>query len=274
MYVIKASGKKEEFKSEKILRTLARAGASREIAKDIVRKVKSRIHDGATTRSILDMALSLLKKKNPEISARYDLKRAIMNLGPTGFPFERFFAEILRYYGYKTEVGKIVQGKIINHEIDIIARKDFSYMIECKYHNSLGIYTNIKVALYVYARFLDLKKKFNRPWLATNTRLSRKAIIYAKGVNMKVTSWKYPKGENLRDLITKKKLYPITILKSVNDDVKIKLSQANILLAKDLGNYSVEELKRKTGISENILRKIKGECQGICDVVGLNEKYK
>ena len=266
MYVIKASGKKEEFKSEKIFRTLRRAGASRKFADEIVLQVKTKIHDGITTKRILEMALSLLKKNDPIIGAKYDLKRAIMNLGPTGFPFEQFFAEILKHHGYNVQIGKTVQGKIISHEIDVIAKKESTYMIECKYHNSLGIYTNIKVALYVYARFLDLKHKFARPWLATNTKFSSKVTTYAKGVGMRLTSWQYPKGESLQKLIEEKKLYPITILKSVNEQIKINLSRANIMLAIDLMKYDLNELKRKTGIPENTLRKVLEEAKRICDV--------
>ena len=266
MYVIKASGKKEEFKSEKIFRTLIRAGASNEFANEIVSKVKAKIHDGIRTREILDMALGLLKRKDPIVGARYDLKRAVMNLGPTGFPFEQFFAEVLEHHGYETKIGQIIKGKIITHEVDVVAKKDSNYMIECKYHNSLGINTNIKVALYIYARFLDLNKKFDYPWLATNTRFSTKAIKYANHVGMKLTSWEYPKEECLRELITKKKLYPITILKSVNNQTKIKLSKANIMLAIDLSKYTLEELKKKTGISENVLKKILEEAKGICDI--------
>jgi|TARA_Y100000310_G_scaffold127024_1_gene126048 hypothetical protein len=266
MYVIKASGKKEEFKPKKIFNTLLRAGASRKLADEIVKEVQKRVREGTTTREILDIALGLLKNKNPEINARYDLKRAVMRLGPTGFPFEKFFAEVLENYGYQTQVGKIVQGKLINHEIDVVAKKDKNYMVECKYHNSLGIYTNIKVALYVYARFLDLKEKFGQPWLSTNTRLSRSAITYTKGVGMKVTSWQYPKEDCLRSLIEKKKLYPITILKTIDDSVKFKLVNSGIVLAIKLLDYDLKDLKRKTGISENILKKIMDEAKGICKI--------
>ena len=42
MYIIKASGKKEEFNSNKIIGTLVRAGASRKLANEIVGKIKSK----------------------------------------------------------------------------------------------------------------------------------------------------------------------------------------------------------------------------------------
>ena len=91
MYVLKASGKKEEFNPNKLKGTLLRAGASNKTANDIVKEIEGKIKDGTKTREILDMALELLKDKSPEISARYDLKRAVMSLGPTGFPFEKLW---------------------------------------------------------------------------------------------------------------------------------------------------------------------------------------
>ena len=266
MYVIKASGEKEKFKPKKVLGTLLRAGASKKLAGEIVKKVEAKVYDGIKTRVILDTALDLLKNKKPEVGAIYDLKRAIMELGPTGFPFERFFAEVLKNYGYQTQVGKIFRGKNITHEVDVTAKKDSTYMVECKYHNALGIYTNLKVALYVYARFLDLKKNFNYPWLATNTRLSRKAVAYAKGVNMKITSWQYPKNENLQKLIEDKKLYPITMLKSVNKSVKWKLSSSGIVLVKNLLDYDLQELKIKIKIQEDLLKKAVDEAKKIYNV--------
>lgn len=266
MYVTKASGKKEEFKPKKVLGTLLRAGASRELADKVVKEVKEKVRDGTTTKEILKTTLKLLKKKKPEVGAIYDLKRAIMSLGPTGFPFEKFFAEILRNYGYEVQLNRNLKGKLISHEIDIIAKKDFTYMVENKYHGSVGLYTNSKVALYTYARFLDLKEKFDYPWLVTNTRLSPKAAKYAKGVKMKVTSWQYPKNENLRDLIENKKLYPITILKSVDESVKLKLFNSKIMLVLDLLKYNLEGLSKKTGISKEMSEKIIEEAQKIYNV--------
>jgi len=263
MYVVKASGKKEEFKREKILGTLLRSGASKKIAEEIVRDVEKRIFDGITTKKILDTALKLLKNKKPEVAAVYDLKRAIMSLGPTGFPFEKYFAEVLENYGYKTEVGRIYKGKITSHEVDITAKKKFRYMIEAKYHNSHGIYTNLKVALYVYARFLDLKKHFDFPWLVTNTRLSRQASIYSRGVGMKVTGWNYPEKDNLQNLIEKKKLYPVTILKSVDNRVKEKLYKSNIHLVKNILDYDLKELKKMTRLSDIVLQSVVDEAQKI-----------
>jgi hypothetical protein len=266
MYVIKASGKKEEFDSGKIYRTVMRAGASRALASEIVGEVESKVYEGMRTRDILDMTLALLRGKKPNVSMVYDLKRAIMSLGPTGFVFEKYFAEILNNYGYRTQTGQMLNGTFAAHEVDIIAKKKGNYMIECKYHNSPGVYTNLKTALYVYARFLDLKKSFDFPWLATNTKCSDKAIRYAKGVGMKVTSWQYPGKESLQDLIEGKKLYPVTILRSVNEFVKWRLCGANILVASDLVKKDFQELRGKIRIPDEMLRRIIEEARQVYSV--------
>jgi hypothetical protein len=105
-----------------------------------------------------------------------------MSLGPSGFPFEIYFAKILENYNYKTKVDNIIPGKIILHEVDIIAEKNKKkYMIECKYHNEIGVHTKLHVAMYTYARFLDVKK-YDIPWLVTNTKCVDVALDYAKGV--------------------------------------------------------------------------------------------
>jgi len=263
MYVVKASGKREEFDVEKIRRTCLRAGASKELADKIAKEVENRAYDGITTREILDLTLKLLEEE-PEAAARYDLKRAIMSLGPAGFPFEEFMAEVLQNYGYKTKVGEILRGKCVDHEIDIMAEKDGErYLVECKYHNASGIYTDLKVALYTHARFLDLSKNFDHAWLACNTRCTKEARGYAKCVGLKITSWRYPK-ESLEKMIEKKKLYPVTTLRSIKGFAKDRLFQARIMLAKDLLNYGPEDLKRMTGLPQDTVNKIMEEVRRVC----------
>lgn len=263
MYVVKASGEREEFNAEKIRNTCLRAGASRKLADEIVEEVEKRAHDGITTKKILNLTLRLLRKE-PRAATRYDLKRAIMSLGPSGFPFEEFMAETLRNYGYKTTVGNILKGKCISHEVDIVAEKgNKRYLIECKYHNAPGIHTDLKVVMYSYARFLDLDENFDHTWLICNTKCSRDARKYAKCVGLKITSWRYPGKESLEKMIERKKLYPVTILRSVTGFTRDRLFQAKIMLAKDLLDYGLEDLKRVTGLPENMLSKIRKEVRWV-----------
>tara|TARA_Y100000310_G_scaffold282789_1_gene304282 strand:+ start:1377 stop:2195 length:819 start_codon:yes stop_codon:yes gene_type:complete len=257
--VLKADGTFEAFKKSKIEHTVLKAGGSKKFAKEIANKVAQRVHKGTSTRHILKYTLKLLRK-HPHIEKKYDLKRAIMSLGPHGFTFEEFFSQVLKNYGYETKVGLILKGKATTHEVDIIAKKDKKYMIECKYHNRIGNNTNVRVVMYTYARFLDLnnnaKHKFNQGWLVTNTTCTPHAIEYSKGVGLKITTWNYASkgGKTLQQLIMEKKLYPITILHSVRGRIKDKLAYAKIVLAKDILTDSFQELKKKTRLRNRDLK--------------------
>ena len=261
MKIQKASGETENFNPRKIYSTLIEAGANRQLAQEITDSVRKKAREGITTGKILEIVLSGLKN-HPGIQARYDLKRAIMSLGPTGFPFERYFADILQEYGYSATIRNQVKGKRIIHEVDIIAKNNAdnkTFMIECKYHNEPGKPTKLQPAMYTYARFLDLVKRLDQPWLVTNTKCSKDAKEYSLGVGLKITSWKYPEKESLIKLIMEKKLYPITILKNLDNRTREKLLKLDIVLAKNLQKYTVTQLSEKTELSEKQIKKILNE---------------
>lgn len=265
MYVTNASGRKEEFDSEKVKQTCLRAGASEELAEKVVGEVESRAYDGIPTKDILEIILQLLEEE-PGAEMRYDLKKGIMDFGPTGFPFENFVSEILEEHGYETEVGKTLKGKCVPQEVDIVAERDGkSYLVECKFHNSAGLYTGLKVAMYTYARFLDLKDRFQHPWLITNTKCSTDAKRYAECVDERVTSWNYPE-DSLRKMIESKKLYPVTVLKSVDSSLLKKLFKSNLTLAKNITEHELEDLKKMTKIPEETLRQMREEAVKVIQV--------
>lgn len=250
MQVIKYSGDIEKFSAKKIYATIRDAGGSKQLANDAIKEVKKKYHKNITTKEILEILLKFLKKE-PGVSEKYNLKRAIMDLGPTGFPFEKYFAKILENYGFQTKVGVKIKGKIIYHEVDIIANKKKKYMIECKYHNESGTITRLHPAMYTYARFLDLKRhQFYKGWLVTNTKCSDDAKLYAKGSGLKITSWKYPENQSLQKLIERNNLYPITVLTTIDSKIKEKLFENGIFMIKDFEKYSEEELKHKLNINE------------------------
>ena len=158
IYVTKASGEKSLFSTEKIRRSLSKSGASNEQIELVIEQVSNQLYEGITTKKIYQIAYSILKGLGRHTAARYHLKRAIMELGPSGFPFEKYLGEILKYQGYSIQIGQIIQGKCVTHEIDIIAKKnDQLKMIECKYHNHPGIFCDVKIPLYIHARFEDIK---------------------------------------------------------------------------------------------------------------------
>lgn len=265
-WVVKANGEKVRYDRNKIVNSLVRAGSDRKEAKDIAVSVEKQLSDNVRTKEILRLALKKLDNR-PEVAMKYNLKGAVMNLGPAGFAFEQFFAELLRNYDYETKTNQTLPGKNVNHEVDIMAKDkktNKEYMIECKYHNQSGIYTDVKATLYTYARFLDLKKFFDAPWLVSNTKFSHDAIAYGKGVGMRITSWSYPEENSIQSLIEKKGLYPVTILKSARGYVLEKLANAKMMLAGDLLKLSVEEIKQRTGLEERTINKLHSEAGCVC----------
>jgi Holliday junction resolvase len=273
-YIIKASGEKEKFEKEKIFQSLKSAGASQKSAAEVCQEVAKDTKPGMNTDDIFKQVLICLQKENPILAARYNLKMAIMKLGPTGFPFEKFIAGILQEYGYKTKTGEQVRGHCVSHEVDVIAEKGKEhFMVECKYHNNRGLKSDVKVALYTYARFLDIKKAweklpghqylFHQAWLVTNTKCTSQALRFAKCQGLKIISWHYPKGESLNELIENKGLYPITILPSLSEFAEKKLAQNNIILAKDLLKYSQDDLNNTFGIHSDLAKKLREEINGL-----------
>ena len=181
---------------------------------------------------------------------RYQLKDAIMRMGPAGFAFENYIASLLEHYEY--QVGGIrakIRGECAMHEIDLIGIKEGKeYLIECKYHSSRGIYTGLKVALYTHARFLDTSKKFSGEIIFCNTQVSTNAKKYAKCIGQKIFSWRYPPTNSLEKIIEKNNLYPITILNLSQNELKV-FSESNMMIAKDLLRYDDSKISRMTGIS-------------------------
>ena len=284
VWITKASGKIVKFNVNKVKRTCRRAGASRELAEQVSRRVQQKVKNGMSTREVLNITLHLLRRDMPHVAARYDLKGALLRLGPGGFPFEQLVAKILREIGYKTKVHSMIKGGSgIMHEIDVIASKSIkapkyikrqdmkNYAIECKYHASPGIFTGVKDVLYTYARFLDIQdaskkgisQKFDQSWLATNTKFSRDVIKYAQAKNIRLLSWDYPKGNSLKDIMTKNKLYPITALHKLDTNTQGKLAAAGIVLINEILNTDTTKLNRETGISVRIIKELKLEAEKI-----------
>src|SRR5680860_353391 len=159
--IIKSSGERAKFSLDKLRNSLKHSGADHNLVEQIVEKVKEELYEGICTHEIYNRAYAMLKKKKSVFASKYKLKKAIYELGPTGFPFEKFVAAILDYSGYKTVVGKIMPGFCITHEIDIFAEKNgTASIIECKFHGEEGRNCNVKVPLYIHSRYRDIKQQW------------------------------------------------------------------------------------------------------------------
>ena len=263
----KVSGELEPFSEEKVRSSLTRARIDKGVQDEIIRRLSSRLYEGITTRKIYSLVYGWLKDDKPYLASRYNLKRAVMSLGPTGYPFEKFIAGVLICCGFQATVSTIVKGRCIDHEVDVLAQKDEKrYMIECKFHNRQGIKTNVKVALYVDARFLDIKdtpinffgkKTVSQALLATNTKLTSQAIAYCRCKEMQMISWNYPQRFSLRELIEKEGLHPITCLSSLSRKEKQSLLNEGFVFCHDL----VEGKKWFSLVARNKLEEVKEEAR-------------
>jgi len=275
--VIKASGRIEDFDIRKLTASLIRSGAPEDIASDIAKEVEIQISPSSSTRHIYRVAKKILKQYNHASGMRYSIKRAISSLGPSGYPFEKYFGKILTVYGYTVELNRMIEGYCVQHEVDLVAsRGNDRYVIECKYHTERGSPTDVKIALYVHSRFEDIRKAFelkkghmhiSQGWLVTNTRCTSDAIRYADCAGLKIVSWRYPEGESLESMVERRRLYPVTILSSAKKQSLDMLFSNNIILAQDIADMDEETFIKKSGLDERIARALKGEADKICPCI-------
>jgi hypothetical protein len=239
----KANGEREGFNPEKLKDSLRLAGASEEEIDKVLYKVEKILYHDITTKKIYREAFNELKDIKKSVAISYSLNEAVMELGPTGFPFEKFIGKIFSKLGYKTEVGIMMAGACIEHEVDLLVKHDSHIFIaETKFHNEHGIKSNLQTSLYVKARFDDLWEspflsKENKPhsvWLITNTKFTNSALTYGECAGITMISWNHPKNGNLQNLIEKSRLHPVTAISSLSKSEKSKLLQNDIVLCRDL----------------------------------------
>lgn len=279
--ITKASGLKVPFNKGKLKQSLMRSGANSEQADEVVSEVMEMLVEGMSTRKIYKTAFRLLRNVSRPMAARYKLKHAIMELGPSGFSFEQFVAELLKHKGYKTQVGVIVKGHCVNHEVDVIAEKDkHHFMIECKFHNRQGYSSDVKIPLYIQSRFLDVEtswkqldghaEKFHQGWVVTNTRFSEDAAQYGRCMNMNLVGWDYPKNNGLKDWIDGSGLHPVTCLTTLTQKEKQQLLDRKIVLCKTMHhNHTVLQ---SIGIGSPRLEKVMDECSALCETFSYKNK--
>ncbi|PTX13113.1 ATP cone domain-containing protein [Pontibacter mucosus] len=273
MYIRKASGEEVPFSETKLRKSLVKAGADAKLAKEIVHQIEKNLVPGITTQRIYEDALALLTNSSRPTAGKYKLKTAIMELGPSGFPFEKFVGAILKAQGFEVQVGQIVQGYCVSHEVDVIALKgDQHYMVECKFHNRPGYRCDVKIPLYIQSRFKDVEQqwlklpghsfKFHQGWVITNTRFTSDAIQYGTCAGLHLVGWNYPPKQSLNEMIDAAGLYPITSLTTLTRLEKEQLLQSGIVLCQELCEDEVP--LSKLGISAERIHVIQKEGLELC----------
>jgi ATP cone domain len=275
VHIIKSTGVVVPFSIEKLQRSLRKSGADEATVSGLSAEVESCLHEGMTTRDIYKLAYKLLKRKHRQFASKYTLKRAIMDLGPTGYPFEKYLAEILKTIGYEVKLNQVVKGQCVNHEVDIQAENGKSInVIECKYHNSQGIHCDVKIPLYVNSRYLDLKQtlakdgKEYKGWIATNTKFTNDAIQYGICAGLILLGWDYPQKGSLKDLVDEYKIYPVTCMSTISSKEKLQILDKGIVLCRDL--VSAPAILSGIMITENRIGNIINEALSLCKMQDVN----
>lgn len=274
LFVIKKSGDREEYDEKKVIRSMDRVGVPENLQPEVLEHIKGQFKNGELPADILfEQILQYLEPRDRKSSLRFNLRQAIFELGPSGFPFEQYLAQIFREQGYTVETGQLMQGDCVKHEIDLLLEKDGQREIaEAKFHNHHVVKSDIQTALYTYARFLDVKEKnhIDNVWLITNTKLTIDAIAYCQCKGIPAIAWNYPERDNLQDLVESPKMYPVTILTSLSEQEKRRLIEKNVVLCRDLLTKSDSELSDPL-IRNESLQRAKEDAQLICPLPAPND---
>jgi len=271
-YITKASGEKELFNIKKFKRSLQHSGAPNQLIMKIAQKIEKK-PELRTTKQIYSFAMLELERVNPALAARYNLKYALIALGPTGYPFELFIAQVFKAQGYHVKLNEIASGYCVDHELDLVATKNSTgYLIECKFHNRQRYKSDVKIPLYVKARFDDIQKKFksnaqhghlfHEALVATNTKFTSQAVQYSTCAGIQLLDWSLPKGKSLPRLIQKHTLYPLTTLTTLSMGEKKQIIKDGIILCSALPKN--EWTLKNAGLNARDRNKVIKEATDLC----------
>lgn len=238
--IINAQGEKEPFSYQKVYASARRVGASDFQAAEIASKIEKDIFSGIKTGKIFNQVKKLLEKENQQAAIRFDLKEAMKKLGPAGYMFEKYIAEVFSWLGYNVKLNQFIPGHCVVYEIDFLAEKDnFIYIAECKYHKEGKV--DLQTALANSARFNDIinagslgKNKEIRSIVVTNTKFTTEAIKFSECKNIDLLGWRYPAEQGLEYMIESRGLYPLTILPSFKGKLADFLNLRGKMLARDI----------------------------------------
>lgn len=273
MKIVKHSGDIVTFDKNKLKASLESSGADAYHVQEVLTQVEKQLYEGMSTKKIYRLAFKLLKRRSKAVAARYNLKSAVQALGPAGFFFEKFMAKIFENDGYQTQLNVILQGKSVSHEIDVLLKlNDMVSTLECKFHSNVDTKSDVKIPMYIYARFLDLKDgvypvfdgqyTISEARIVTNTRFSTDAVKFAKDYGLILLGWDYPYGQGIKNKIDQCKLYPVTCLTTLTAMEKERLLIQDIMLVRDLLAHT--DILYKSGVHQTRIKNIIKEASELC----------
>jgi hypothetical protein len=269
----KASGEEAAYDRDKLTMSLHRSGASDEAIERVVAEVEAGLTDGMSTRKIYTRAFRLLRKSNVAAASQYHMKSAVMALGPSGYPFEQFVGELFKATGWDVQVGVMLPGRCVTHEVDVYARKDgIVRFTECKFRNEPGSKVDVKVALYVNSRVRDLISRHRddhahepihgyQGWIVTNSKFTEDAERFGACEGLHLMAWDYPLGSGLLAQIRKTGLLPVTVLHSLSKKQRDAVMARGIVICRELRGHP--EVMEEAGIESSVRNRVMDELRDI-----------
>jgi Holliday junction resolvase-like predicted endonuclease len=240
-------------------------GANIQVAEQVAGRVERRLYEGMATRVILSLVFQFLREYKPGVRHLFDLRRGISLMEPKP-EFERFVRVLLAHSGFEVTPNQVLRGKCGEHEVDGVAKKDgVTYFVEVKHHSSYHALTGLDESRIAQAVLEDAADgfaigvndlKIDRAMIVTNTRYSEHAIQYGRCKNILQIGWSSPQYLGLRDMIEKGRLYPLSCLRGVNHEARMRLVNSGMMLIKELLNQDPGALAVKTGLPREIVGEI------------------
>lgn len=270
MYIVKSTGETEHFRREKLRGGLKRAGVPAPLVDRVTNAVAERVKNGTTTRQIAALVHEQLKRESRAHYYRYTLREGLLRLGPAGFQFEKYVGSILEAYGYETSYPEELHGACVDHEVDILAKKDGRViMVEAKFRNDFDYFVKLRDVMAAWARFQDLNDgaklgkcpKFDEVWIVTNGKISSRSMKFGECKGIRLLGWNYPKDASFAHFVDHTALYPITVLPHLRPDELARMTEKNLMLCRDVAGRSSKQLARDVrvpaGRAESILHTCK-----------------
>lgn len=245
MKVTKFNGELVDYNPKALKISLTKSGATKEEVEEVFELMSSDIYDGINTQDLYTLAFESLKKYRNSYAARYSLKKALRDLGPEGYYFEKYIKRLMISAGFNAINGQTVQGSAVTHEIDVVIEKDNKlYFCECKFRNDVDAKISVTTPMYFMSRMIDVsdreyhffgkKLKPSKGFLVTNAYLTSDSVNWAEHYKIGMISWNFPEKMTLKYLIDNLAIYPITCLTTLNAEQQKELMKAGCLLVQDI----------------------------------------
>ena len=253
------------FDKEKVVKTCLRMGANSRAASEVADEVEARVYDGMPTEKVLKLIFRLLRKHTPTIQHFLDLRKGLSLMGSKP-EFEKFVQTLLAHHGFEVSPNQIIKGRCAGHEVDAVARKDgVTYFVEAKHHTNYHTPTGLDESRIARAVLEDVTEGFalgkndvriDRAMIVTNTRYSEHARRYGKCRDILQIGWSSPKTLALQNMIEEKQLYPLSCIRGLDSEVKMKLVNSGIVLMKQLIEEKPLIIAGETEVSLETIQRI------------------